>query len=429
MITSIPTQKKLAVYVQNKLNSLIKDHEQYVKTSYYLHKEYKPEEYAEMINKLELCMVSPPLDKITLSDDMFKVENEEDLDHKIKLEEDLRESYINNCERQIQLIKQDMKKANDFHLFITKRKKEMEHYPKSNNELIIQLREYITKTINYYHKDLVDSYFEMFVNKIKSICPDDKDYSKTIGSVYRSKNSKKAMDIILNFFDKMKMTLIAMSMNVKNCKSEEFYKMFVILKSEFKKLIERMHFIIYNFIEQQISYIDDEEEMTDSKIVKMYSETCMSQLNQALITELPALLDEEFKVTVEDRTENLSYVWKHQIGFDFVNNKALPNNNEKVTSEVHEENRNIKVIEINNKPLIAEVVEIKNKPTVMLTIEAFIDTLPNDPINVNELTKMYNNYMGTNYKLVDGRIKGINQHFTKSRHNVNGIKMTFYQKI
>ena len=62
----------------------------------------------------------------------------------------------------------------------------------------------------------------MFVDKVKNLTKKEKDYTKTIESVYRCKNSKTAMNIILKFMDSMKNSLIKMSMNVKNSESVEF---------------------------------------------------------------------------------------------------------------------------------------------------------------------------------------------------------------
>ena len=393
-IVKIPTQNQMAVYVEHKLNSLIADHNQDVQLTYYLHKEHSNEEYMEMLKNIDDAVVP---DKYST--------------------DELREAFLSDLQHERALIERDMKRANDFQKFLAKRKSELENYPKCTDDLIKQLQEFITKTVNYYHKDLVDSYFDMFVNKISKLCPQDKDYSNTIASVYRSKNSKRAMDIISKFFDTLKCSLITMSMNVKRCESVEFNKMFELLKIEFKKLIEKMHLIIYNFIEKQIDYISDDEEMSDSRTVKIYSETCMSQLNQSLISELPPLLDEEFKYAVEDRVENLQYVWRNQIGYEFIPTQK----------SITEESRTT-IVEVNDKPLIAEVIETSTK--ISPTINDFLVSLPTEPIEVNKLAEMYNNYMGTSVSARGfGMMKVIKEHFTKNSSVIKGKRITTYQKL
>lgn len=422
-------QKLMTVYVERKLNSLNKEHEQEVKNTYYLGKEYSEEEYKNMIQDLDEKINFPPKDKITLTDETINklygineeeyknlpdTEKTEIMYHINELQMQLRKAYVDDCENEKQLILRDMKRTRDYKLFISKTKRELESYPKSTDELMKKLNEYITKTINYYHKDIVDSCFDLFVNKINQLCPEDKNYSRTIESVYRNRGSKKAMDIFAKFFETMKNKLILMVMNIKRCESIEFCKMYQILKNEIKKLIEKMHYIIYNFYEQQINYIDSEEEMSDSRIVKMYTETCMSQINQALISELPPILDEELKIVLEDRIEDLQCVWKREIGYEFINQ-----NNKQLTNDIKDEPK-ITIVEVDNKPLVAEVIDAK--PVLTLTekpsLENFISTVPDGWIDINDLTEMYNKYFGTNVSNIGfSKIKGIKDLFTKKRNN------------
>ena len=44
----------------------------------------------------------------------------------------------------------------------------------------------------------------MFIDKVKALCPEDKDYSKTIRCVYDMKQSKKAVKILNEFFNQIK---------------------------------------------------------------------------------------------------------------------------------------------------------------------------------------------------------------------------------
>lgn len=407
LVTNSPKQNEIVVYVKNKLNKLIEEHEKDVKLNYYLHKEYTDEEYQKIINKINESIMNPPEEKIT---------PDKNSDTYITREL-LREAYINDCNHEKKLIEKDMKRANDFKKFLTQKKRELENYPKNTDDLIIQLQEFINKQINYYHKDIVDSYFDLFVNKIIKLCPDDKDYSNTIASVYRNKNSKKAMNIIVKFFETIKTFLLTILMNVKRCESLEYYRMFVLLKNEFKKLIEKLHLIVYNFIEIHISYISDDDEMSNSKVVKTYAETCMSQLNQALISELPELLDKEFKIAITDRMEDLKYIWNKQIGYEFIPNMT----NKMMTNDTS-------IVFVNNKPLICEVI-IPEKQ-VSHSIEDFLAKIPSKQIEINSLVEMYNNYFGTSITNRGiSQKKEIKSNFKVIKRTEQRKTVTYYQKL
>ena len=396
--------------VSNKINKLIEEHKQFVLANNFLHKEFSVNEYQQMIKDIEEKMLNPPEDKIKPTDEFTTRQM-------------LKDAYVNLCKREIELLNRDMKRLNDFNSFIESEKIKASKYPKSTDDVIRNMKEFINEKISYYHKDLISSYFDMFVDKVKNLTKKDKDYTKTIESVYRCKNSKTAMNIILKFMDSMKNSLIKMSMNVKNSDSVEFYKMESILKSQCLKLIEKIHYVIYKFIEQQINYIDDEEEMNDSKVVKLYAESCISQLNQAMMKELPEILNEEFMVCVEDRMEDLSYIWRNQIGCDFVKNKSLTQN---VATEAQDEETTI--VEINNKPLVAEVIEVKTNDKNK-DFNSFLDLIPNESVEVNELTEMYNNYFGVNISARGfGMMRNIKDSFTKESKIIKGKRVTTYQK-
>ena len=394
----------------NKINKLIEEHKQFVLANNFLHKEFSVNEYQQMIKDIEEKMLNPPEDKIKPTDEFTTRQM-------------LKDAYVNLCKREIELLNRDMKRLNDFNSFIESEKIKASKYPKSTDDVIRNMKEFINEKISYYHKDLISSYFDMFVDKVKNLTKKDKDYTKTIESVYRCKNSKTAMNIILKFMDSMKNSLIKMSMNIKNSESIEFYKMESILKSQCLKLIKKIHYVIYKFIEQQINYIDDEEEMNDSKVVKLYAESCISQLNQVMMKELPEILNEEFSICIEDRMEDLSYIWRNQIGCDFVKNKSLTQN---VVTKAQDEETTI--VEINNKPLVAEVIEVKTQDKNK-DFNSFLDLIPNESVEVNELTEMYNNYFGVNISSRGfGMLKLVKDSFTKESKIIKGKRVTTYKK-
>ena len=148
-----------------------------------------------------------------------------------------------------------------------------------------------------------------------------------------------------------------------------------------------------------------------------------SDLNFSQEEELPEILNEEFMVCVEDRMEDLSYIWRNQIGCDFVKNKSLTQN---VATEAQDEETTI--VEINNKPLIAEVIEVKNQDKNK-DFNSFLDLIPNESVEVNELTEMYNNYFGVNISSRGlGMLKLVKDSFTKESKISKGKRVTTYQK-
>ena len=115
--------------------------------------------------------------------------------------------------------------------------------------------------------------------------------------------------------------------------------------------------------------------------------------------------------------EDLSYIWRNQIGCDFVKNKSLTYEDGETT-----------IVEINNKPLVAEVIEVKSQDKNK-DFNSFLDLIPNEPIEVNELTEMYNNYFGVNISSRGfGMLKLVKDSFTKESKIIKGKRVTTYQK-
>ena len=64
-----------------------------------------------------------------------------------------------------------------------------------------------------------------------------------------------------------------------------------------------------------------------------------------------------------------------------------------------------------------------------MTLESFIQTLPDEEMDIKVIVDMYNNYFGTSYSSVGfAKIKGINEYFTKRQTKRNGKWVTFYRK-
>lgn len=390
-IAQINNKNELAVYARSKLEPLLKEHEQFVKSSYAFKKEFSEEEYNQMIQKLEESILNIP--------EKYRASNE------------LKQAYINDCKHEIELLKRDMNRMIDFKFFIQDQEKKFLSYPLSMNDVLVNVKKYINEQVSYYQKDIIDCYFEMFVDKVNEMCPKDKNYIKTIESVYRNKNSRKAMDILNKFFDTLTNSLIEIVMRFSNVVSNKYFEIEKLLKSQCRKLIDKMHYVIYNFIRMKIDYIDGDE-MNDSRSVKIYAETCMSQLNKTMIDELPELLNDEFTEKMEYITKDTEIRWNNLIGSLTV-------------AKCIENDKSTTVVEILDQPVVATKVLIeKEEPN----FESFMKILPNGTIEINQLVSMYNNYFGTNITCRGiSQMKKIKENFTVLKKCINRKTITFYQ--
>jgi hypothetical protein len=378
------------VIFDNKINEIKREHAEYVKRTYYLRKEYTDEEYAEMINKIDNEI------KNTLTS--YTNNNE------------LRKAYLEQLNSEKELIERDMKKAKEFQDYLLMKREEFLNIPRTIDDVISQCIEYIKKQVNYYHKDLTEYYFEKFVETIKAMCPEDKDYSKTISSVYRSKNSKKAMDIIQKYFDLIKNELIKFLMKLKQMEHSKMSCSFLRLKKDINNqattVISKIHLVICNFIDEQLSLVDNTE-MSDSRIVKIYTETVMAQMNQSLMFELPPLLDEYYKNSITNAIANIQI----RIGYK-PDNKPITNEvlNEKVDEEIVDD--------------VVNVLENSNP-----TMNSFLNQLPEEKIEISVLVGMYNNYFNKSISNIGfGKLKEIKSNFTVEKKNERGKKKTYYLK-
>ena len=393
-IINFTSEEQINKYINGKIQKLNTEHQQEVKRTYYLKKEYSKEDYNKMIDQIYYNIQHIP-DEILKSKDEF-------------ISSDMiKEQYISNCKNEIELIESDMKKAEDFQKFLVEERKKLEKYPRCNQNVIDNLTEYINQTVNYYHQDLIDEYFDLFVQKVKNICPKDKDYSKTIESVYLNKNGKRAMQILDKFSQKLINALITITLTIKNNKTSEFMMIETVFKNKFYRLIDIMYLFISNFIKKQINSIPEAHEMSNSKLVKSYAESLMFRLNESLTENLPELLNEEFMERVnylkEDLTANKSFTG--MLKYDKVEKSTDP-----LVEEVDED---------------AVIVIQDSKPT----FENFLKTLPDDEIEVSELCSMFNNYFNTNVSTRSFSMMNNTKKYFDKRYIIRkGKKTSLYTK-
>ena len=403
---SINSVQRLEQYKTKVMNKYRSEHNEHVAKNYFLHKELTEEEYNQCINNLEECLLHPP-EKYNTSE--------------------LIKAYKDSVQHEILLIKRDQEQTRNFNIFLSEKEEELNQYPTNNSKLISNLSKYITTRSNYYLKDLFDSYFDMFVEKVTNLCPVDKDYNKTIRSVYTCRQSKKATDSISNIFHKINTTFNSMIQYLNNSPLTCYYTIQKLLEKEFDSLLSVAHTLIYDFISVRLDCYDDET-MTDSRAVKAFCEMIMADLNNDLINILPTELGEELLIRCQDKIERIDVTFQNQFNISLVNLKPLESPTNLKPLESLESPVNQKQISIS--PVIQEKV---NQPEIQITkptLESFIENLPLTPIELSTLTERYNQTFNTNLSSNSlSKLKSFRQHFNVTREPINGKKVTLYTKI
>ena len=436
---------ELNEYVDKVIDKLMVEHDALVKEQYYFKKEFTEKEYIDMLNDVENKMDLVPDELMKKVHGVYFTES------------DARNSWRDQCLSYKHGIERDYKRYKEFQEYIEDKRRELMNIPTDCIKVISNLKEYTEKQCRYYYKDVFQSYYDMFVDKVKALCPDDKDYSKTIKCVYEMKQSKKAVKILNEFFNRMKSFVLQLIDKL----NEFSFDKFVEVESEMKRWINALFmydFDIYivEFIEKRLNYVDDEV-MSDSKLVKRYCEHLMSEMNDAFIKELPEELDEHFKERTLCFAERFNYYCS-----EF---KPLMNNDVKAiehgsnTAEIKDfvvedsvedsVDENVKdsvkpgsnTAEIKDfvvkEPMEHKCSGIKDSLVEEIdddderTIESFMKTLTDEYIECNELLNKYNEYFGTEYKSSGfGKLKVIQNNFEK-KSNVKrqGKWLTLYRKL
>ena len=396
-INSVQHLEQHKTKIMNKYRS---EHKEHVAKHYFLHKELTEEEYNQCIYDLEECLLHPP-EKYNTTE--------------------LIQSYKDSVQHEILLIKRDQEQTRNFNIFLKEKEEEINQYPTNNSKLLSNLSKYITTRSNYYLKDLFDSYFDMFVEKVTNLCPEDKDYNKTIRSVYTCRHSRKATDSISNIFHKITTTFNSMIQYLNHSPLTCYYTIQKILEKEFDSLLSVAHTLIYNFISNRLDCYDDEQ-MNDSRAVKAFCEMIMSDLNNDLINILPVELGEELSIRCQDRIENIDVTFQQQFNISLVALKP-PEPLESLEPPANQKQLTI-------TPIIQEKVNQPETRRTKPTIEYFIENLPLTPIELSILTERYNQTFGTNLSSNSlSKIKNFRPRFTVTQKKINGKCVTVYTKI
>ena len=390
--------EQMMQYVNKKIDVLKKEHEEEVKETYYLGREYTVEEYEQIIDELQQKLRNIP----------------EFESNGFISSSDLRREYLNNCAREINYVKEDLSKCLKFQQYIEERKQQLMKTPCNTEMIACNLMEYIKKQVKYYHQDILTEYYDMFVAKVKTLIPSNKDYEATIKSVYMNKNGKKAMQLLNSFADRLITVLSTIAFGVRNLEIKgtikEFKDVESLMKNKITLVIRYIYDCVYNFIKSEIDCVPNEQ-LACSAFVKTYTESLMGSMNNAIVNRLPLILDDEFNQRIENFKADLreNPALKVMIKSSDVETKSIVNEGP-IVEEVEDEST---LVIPNEKP----------------TLEKFIESLPNIPIELNELTKMYNQYFGVNISNNSlSKIKDFRNNFDVSRKCVNKSKKTFYTK-
>ena len=274
----------------------------------------------------------------------------------------------------------------------------------------------ITKNINSYQQDLLNCIFDSFINKIKSMCPDDENYDGTIKSVYQEKESQK----VINLFNSLTNRLIdGFTKLLNNIGSNELYSQDIKRFDSLTKLVREIDNTCEKiYMQTIIDSIDNKinqypsKQMTTSLLVKSYSRTLMTNINSYIIKELSKEIDDEIKNSFIKIYELMNHIMPKTYSTE-TNDEGLSSPEPKVLN---------KPMILSKQPIIVDVEK---------TFDDFIDSLPNEPADINQLTELYNKFFTD--KTITSRSLGVlltqSNKFNKTRITINGKKTTCYKRI
>lgn len=425
-ISTVESDSFLAL-IENKINQKIKEHQKEVSGVYSewernsLGKELTKEEYEKL------------LDDLTYKSRM--VPSEYDTGDAINL-------YRISVAKEIEMVKRDMDRMLAFQRELESYRTELfKTLPRNINQVISNCKNHLSDTITDYLKDLVMDYCDLFVDSIRKLCPKDVDYTKTIETVYNSRNSQKSVETIKSYFDKLENMLSMVIYKFEDYDSNKADKLETLqnyLKHVISSLICDFHCTISDFIQKNLNKSRDNQEMNDVRTVKLYAQLCINTMSKKIVQELPKLLDERMKSKFDDLlTYKLPDFSTSKLGYSLtkpdnkeLQRKALPCYGPVVVEEVDgvgevEDTDGVGDVEVKDEVKVE--VEPKSKEK---TFDDFLKTLTNDPIENSVLLELYNEYFNKKMSLIGfGKLKDVKDNFTVNRRTVKGVRSTYYQKL
>ena len=114
-VVKFNNDEQMMQYINSKIDLLKKEHEEEVKNTYYLGKEYTVEEYEQMIDELQQKTRNIP-----------EFESNQYISAS-----DLKQEYLRNCIREINYVKEDLSKCLKFKQYIEERKQQLLKTPRN----------------------------------------------------------------------------------------------------------------------------------------------------------------------------------------------------------------------------------------------------------------------------------------------------------
>ena len=240
--------------------------------------------------------------------------------------------------------------------------------------------------IREYNQELLDNIFECFDTTITACCKSAIEYKSVIRSVYASKQSRKVIQIFTSLTD----TLIKDITNLFNrFGSNEIYSHDIKMYNRLMKLFDKININLHHFYSRDIYYciadymetfpdcsldfVDIDKKLTEKErnetkalLIKQYITTQLIGLNNYIINELSHKLHDMF-------IERFNNIMKNKFLCSILNS-------------------NNSIVFDDDNTLLSNA---DNAPLTVKDINTFIDTIPNELVDIATLTKQYNNYLNT----------------------------------
>lgn len=297
--------------------------------------------------------------------------------------------------------------------------KRLEEYlslPHNNDDVIKNVNEFVSLSVQSNFSELLDEYYSMYEKLFNDL--DKEKYSKTLRCVFDEKSSKKVMKMFIEHNKIIENRLSYLINYVRFNKSTEYVLIETELKKSFEKFINDHFMNIYQFLCRRLNRLEKNiKPFNSSTALKTFALSIITQINQILIDELPNILNqrfEEYYLTLKEK---------------------LFNENEEEKVECIRENKEHVDLETKNSSDGSEqsVLDTKSrsrcKTSLTLDLNSFLEIIPDEWVEINDLVKMYNNYFGKNVSNIGfSKLKGINEAFMKKTQIVKGKKLTLYCK-
>ena len=297
-------------------------------------------------------------------------------------------------------------------------RKRLEEYlsiPHNNNDVIKNLNEFVSLTVQSNFSELLDEYYSMYEKLFNDL--DKEKYSKTLRCAFDEKSSKKVMKMFIEHNKIIENRLSYLINHVRFNETNEYQLIENTLKKSLAKFINDHFMNIYQFLRRALNKLEKNiKPFNSSTALRTFAQSIITQINQILIDELPNTLNQRFEEYYLSLKEKL-FNEKEEQKVERIKEKAL------CAAGVAPENKVEEPVSLEPK------VTVKTNLSLSLDLNSFIEVIPDGWIQINDLVKIYNNYFGKNVSNIGfSKLKGINEAFTKKTQITKGKKLTLYCK-